>query len=343
MLMKKILVLSILILSYLSAFSQRVDLSPFISPSGVVSYLVTNSSGQVRQISEQTHSRAAKPTVITSSGTIFSSGNSCRGCLVAENGGTSITAYSDSTGVRWAFSGGGGAVSSVNGQTGTVVLTKSDISLGNVDNTTDVGKPVSTAQATAIALKVDKSTFTTKGDIIAASGSSTPVRVGVGSDGQVLTADAASAAGVKWATPSGGSSISTYSAGNGCIVTATGTGVTFSRPSSGSWTMAIPSGVKVLGFKIYSSSGQFFGSNVTITFDYTGNTLTNQDFLTMEPPTTTFWSNTSSAWVTYTSGGVSTTANWRSSITSSASGDIAVLYTPPSGVTSGETLIIGNF
>ncbi len=342
--MKKILVLSIFMLSYLSVFSQRVDLSPFISPSSVVSYLVVNSSGQVRQISEQTHSRAAKPIAITSSGTIFSSGNSCRGCLVAENNGTSITAYSDSAGVRWAFGGsGGGAVSSVSGRTGDVVLTKSDVGLSNVDNTTDAGKPVSTAQATAIALKVDKSTLTTKGDIYAASGSSTPVRVGVGSDGQVLTADAASTAGVKWATPTGGSGISTYSAGNGCIVMATGTGVTFSRPSSGSWTMAIPSGVKVIGFKIYSSGGQFFGSNVTITFDYTGNTLTNQDFLTMEPPTTTFWSNTSSAWVTYPSGGVSTTANWRSSISTCASGDIAVLYTPPSGVTSGETLIIGNF
>ena len=50
--------------------------------------------------------------------------------------------------------GGGGAVSSVNGHTGVVVLTKSDLSLGNVDNTSDVNKPVSTAQQTAINLKV---------------------------------------------------------------------------------------------------------------------------------------------------------------------------------------------
>jgi hypothetical protein len=45
---------------------------------------------------------------------------------------------------------------------------------------------------------------TTKGDILAASAAHVAARVGVGSDGQVLTADAASAAGVKWATAAGG-------------------------------------------------------------------------------------------------------------------------------------------
>lgn len=44
----------------------------------------------------------------------------------------------------------GGAVDSVNGQTGDVVLTKSSIGLGNVNNTSDANKPVSTAQAAAI-------------------------------------------------------------------------------------------------------------------------------------------------------------------------------------------------
>lgn len=48
---------------------------------------------------------------------------------------------------------------------------------------------------------VAKSVFTTKGDIIVASGSSTPVRQGVGSTGQLLTADSAQTTGVKWAAP----------------------------------------------------------------------------------------------------------------------------------------------
>lgn len=41
-------------------------------------------------------------------------------------------------------------VTSVNGQTGVVVLGKGDVGLGNVDNTADADKPVSSAQQTAI-------------------------------------------------------------------------------------------------------------------------------------------------------------------------------------------------
>ena len=76
--------------------------------------------------------------------------------------------------------GGGGAVASVNGETGTVVLdaadvgavptsrtvagkplsanvtlVKGDVGLGSVDNTSDASKPVSTAQQTALNSKAD--------------------------------------------------------------------------------------------------------------------------------------------------------------------------------------------
>lgn len=44
-------------------------------------------------------------------------------------------------------------VQSVAGKTGNVTLNKSDVGLSNVDNTSDANKPVSTAQATAIAAK----------------------------------------------------------------------------------------------------------------------------------------------------------------------------------------------
>lgn len=48
-----------------------------------------------------------------------------------------------------------GNVDSVNGQVGVVVLTKTDIGLGNVDNTSDVNKPISTATQTALNSKQD--------------------------------------------------------------------------------------------------------------------------------------------------------------------------------------------
>lgn len=48
----------------------------------------------------------------------------------------------------------GGDVLSVAGRTGTVVLTSTDVGLGNVNNTSDANAPVSTAQAAADALNL---------------------------------------------------------------------------------------------------------------------------------------------------------------------------------------------
>jgi hypothetical protein len=49
------------------------------------------------------------------------------------------------------------AVKSVAGKTGTVTLTKGDVGLSNVDNTSDMDKPISTAVQTALDGKVDNS------------------------------------------------------------------------------------------------------------------------------------------------------------------------------------------
>jgi hypothetical protein len=51
----------------------------------------------------------------------------------------------------------GSGVQSVNGQTGTVALTKTDLQLANIDNTSDANKPISTLASAALALKEDKS------------------------------------------------------------------------------------------------------------------------------------------------------------------------------------------
>lgn len=63
-----------------------------------------------------------------------------------------------SNGVTWDKVDNTDAVSSVNGSTGNVVITKSDLGLGNVDNTSDLGKPLSTATTNALGNKADKAT-----------------------------------------------------------------------------------------------------------------------------------------------------------------------------------------
>lgn len=83
-------------------------------------------------------------------------------------------------------------------------VTKAQVGLGNVTNTSDADKPVSTAQQTALDLKTDKGTLTTKGDIYVATGAGTIARLAAGADGEVLTVDSTQVAGVKYAAPLGG-------------------------------------------------------------------------------------------------------------------------------------------
>jgi hypothetical protein len=84
---------------------------------------------------------------------------------IASSNGTGAT-ISYSTG-DWAVYNGttfdkvdnSDAVFSVNGKLGNVVLEKADVGLGNVDNTSDINKPVSTAQQSALDLKANQSSI----------------------------------------------------------------------------------------------------------------------------------------------------------------------------------------
>jgi hypothetical protein len=58
---------------------------------------------------------------------------------------------------------------------------------------------------TDLAAYVLKSLYAVKGDVLFASGASTPVALSVGSDGDVLTADSAQPLGVKWTAAGAGS------------------------------------------------------------------------------------------------------------------------------------------
>lgn len=145
-----------------------------------------------------------------------------------------LASDSPSTLADWKEIQATGAVLSVNGQTGTVVLTKASIGLGAVDNTPDAEKPLSTAMVTALNGKADSvhvhalndvnglneelvilttglddlgdeidskvalSLVDAKGDLLVANGPDALTRVPVGADGKVLTADSTQASGVNW-------------------------------------------------------------------------------------------------------------------------------------------------
>lgn len=91
-----------------------------------------------------------------------------------------------------------GGVTSVNGKTGAVTIAKADVGLGNVDNTSDANKPVSTAQQTALDKKVNN-TITVNGHALSANVTVTKGDVGLGNvtnDAQVKRSEMGVASGV---------------------------------------------------------------------------------------------------------------------------------------------------
>lgn len=94
-------------------------------------------------------------------------------------------------------------VSSVNGLLGTVVLDDSNVNAQDPSSSATVRTLRATLNNiwSAITAKIPNSLVTAKGDIVTATGSGVPTRQGVGSNGQVITADSAQTNGIKWGNP----------------------------------------------------------------------------------------------------------------------------------------------
>lgn len=91
-----------------------------------------------------------------------------------------------------------GGVTSVNGKQGAVVLNSDDVGLGNVDNTADADKPISTEQQAALNAKVDKTT-TVNGHALSGNVTIEKGDVGLGNvtnDAQVKRSEMGVASGV---------------------------------------------------------------------------------------------------------------------------------------------------
>jgi hypothetical protein len=84
-----------------------------------------------------------------------------------------------------------------------------------------LGSSIDTTLKAQIDAQIPDSLLTTKGDLIAASGASTPARLGVGTNDQVLVADSTAATGLKWATPaaSGGETLISTTTLSGASIT----------------------------------------------------------------------------------------------------------------------------
>lgn len=104
-----------------------------------------------------------------------------------------------SGGIKWATPATA-PVTSVAGYTGAVSLAKGDVGLGNVDNTSDASKPVSTATQTALNLKAPLASPTFTGNLTTPT---VTISSGTPGSGKVLTASDSSG-NATWTTPTTG-------------------------------------------------------------------------------------------------------------------------------------------
>jgi hypothetical protein len=133
-----------------------------------------------------------------------------------------------------------------------------------------LGSSIDTTLKTQIDAQIPDSLLTTKGDLIAATGASTPARLAIGTNDQILVADSTAATGMKWATPAGGGGMTSIATGS---LSGTSTSIT-----------SIPSGYRSLRLVINdmrSTAGNF-------QFQFNSDGGTNYGFNTLKGGTTQY-------------------------------------------------------
>ena len=114
---------------------------------------------------------------------------------------------------------------------------------------------------------IPKSLVTTKGDVVTATASATPARLGVGSNGQVLTADSTTATGIKWATPTDVNLIFNAQTGTTYTLVAGDVNKLVTLNNASAITVSVPNGVFTTGQQI--NVQQIGAGQVTIQSDGT--------------------------------------------------------------------------
>jgi hypothetical protein len=119
---------------------------------------------------------------------------------------------------------------------------------------------------------IAKSLLTTKGDIIAATASATPARLGAGTNGQVLTVDSTQTPGLKWATPESTALVLNAQTGTTDSLVAGDVNKLVTLSNASGITLTIPNGVFTTGQEIHIQ--QINTGQVTVANDgttsYTG-------------------------------------------------------------------------
>jgi hypothetical protein len=147
-----------------------------------------------------------------------------------------ITAVSSDTFTIVRARAGTSAISHTGGATVKHVLTSDDLNFYTAG--------VATADAA-----IPKALVTAKGNIIGASASATPAALAVGTDGQVLTADAASTLGIKWTTPADVNLTFNAKTANYTLI-ASDVNKLVTMNSASTTTLTVPNGVFTTGQQI---------------------------------------------------------------------------------------------